>query len=542
MDQAAGPTVPTLRAGVPAFPQAGQAPGLSSDRVPALAWLIAAAFVAVEVAVSGLYGFMQDELYFVEASRHLAFGYVDQPPLTPLLTRVAELPGLSPTAIRIIPALAGGAVVVAAARFAALFGAGRLGRVLAALTMACTPVLLGAGHVDNTTALDLLAWTVVLLCVTTALLRDRPRWWLGAGVAAGLGLENNNLMLMLLIAVGLGVLLSQHAGVLRTRWPWLGAAIAAAIWVPNLIWQATHGWPQLAMASALHQQNNSTGDYLGGLPAQLLYLGLVGAALAIAGFIKLWRTRELRFLAVAVTVVVIYVLAWVPGKVYYTDGVAAAVLAAGSVATERWIARARRPRLLRDTMFAVVLVTTAVFLLADLAIVPAGDVHKLPGSSQHSAAVGNTVGWPQLVRAVASLGLVRNFPGRPAIGWPQLVRAVAAQDAALVRAGQPPTSIFTGWYTEAAALDVLGSADHLPPVLSGHNAYWLWGLGHASDRTVLVVDALGGLRPYFASCRLLTTYHAPDQVRNGWTPIQIGVCTGPSAGWHTLWPRLKHYQ
>ncbi len=514
MDQAAGSTVPAAAAG----PQAGRAPVSSSDRIPVLAWLIAAAFVVVELAVSGRYGFMQDELYFVEAGRHLAFGYVDQPPLTPLLTRVAELPGLSPTAIRIIPALAGGLVVVAASRFAALFGAGRLGRVLAALTMACTPVLLGADHVDNTTALNLLAWTVVLLWVTMALLRDRPRWWLGAGAAAGIGLENNNLMLMLLVAIGLGVLLSRQAGALRTRWPWLGAAIAAVIWVPNLIWQATHGWPQLAMASALHQQNNSAGDYLGGLPAQLVYLGLVGAVLAVAGFVKLWRTPELRFIAVAATVVVLYVLAWVPGKVYYTDGMAAAVLAAGSVAAERWIGRVRRPRLLRDTVFAVILVSTAVILLVVLPIVPIGDVHKLSASSQHSAAVGNTV------------------------GWPQLVRAVAAQDAAMVGAGQPPASIFTGYYAEAAALDVLGSADHLPPVLSGHNAYWMWGPGHASDRTVLVVDALGRLRPYFASCRLLTTYHAPYQVQNDWTPIQIGVCTGPSASWQTLWPRLKHYQ
>jgi 4-amino-4-deoxy-L-arabinose transferase-like glycosyltransferase len=485
--------------------------------VPLLAWLIAAGFVAVELAVSGRYGFMQDELYFVEASRHLAFGYVDQPPLTPLLTRIAELPGLSPTAIRIIPALAGGAVVVLAARFAALFGAGRLGRVLAALAMACSPVLLGADHVDNTTALDLLAWAVALLCVTTALLRDRPRWWLGAGAAAGLGLENNDLMFMLLIALALGVLLSQHAGTLRTRWPWLGAGIAAVIWAPNLIWQATHGWPQLAMASALHQQNNSAGDYLGGLPAQLLYLGLVGAALAVVGFIKLWRTPELRFIAVAVTVVLAYVLAWVPGKVYYADGVAPAVLAAGSLAAERWIARVRHPRLLRNSVFAAILATTALILFADLPIVPIGDVHKLPGSSQHSAAVGNTV------------------------GWPQLVRAVAAQDAAQAHAGQPPTSIFTGYYAEAAALDVLGPAGHLPPVLSGHNAYWMWGPGHASDRTVLVVDALGRLRHYFANCRLLTTYHAPYQVQNDWTPIQIGVCTGPVASWHTLWPHLKHY-
>jgi hypothetical protein len=158
----------------------------------------------------------------------------------------------------------------------------------------------------------------------------------------------------------------------------------------------------------------------------------------------------------------------------------------------------------------------AIALPVSLPIVPVGDVHSLPASSQQSS-LGDT------------------------IGWPQLTRSIAAQDAALVRAGQPPTSIFTGYYAEAGALDVLGSADHLPPVLSGHNAYWMWGPGRASDARVLVVDALGQLRPYFASCRLLTTYHAPYHVQNDWTDLQIGVCTGPAASWRTLWPHLRHY-
>jgi 4-amino-4-deoxy-L-arabinose transferase-like glycosyltransferase len=492
------------------------APVSPSDRVPALAWLIAAVFVAVELAESARYGFQQDELYFIVAGRHLAFGYVDQPPLTPLLTRITDILGVTPTAVRIVPALFGGAIVVIAARLAALFGAGRFGRVLAALATACAPIFLGAVHIDNTTAPELLAWSVVLLCVTTALLRHRPRWWLGAGAAAGLGLETNNLMLTLMIGLALGILVTAHRSVLRTRWPWLATGIAAVIWAPNIVWQATHGWPQLAMASALHQQNNSLAAYLGGLPAQLLYPGLLLAPLLIAGFVRLWRTPELRFIAVACTLIVLYVLAWIPGKVYYTDGMAPAVLAAGSLAAERWIARARRPRLRRGVVLGATLVGVAIALPGVLPIVPIGQVHGLPASAQHST-LGDTV------------------------GWPQLTRAVAAQDTALVRAGQPPTSIFTGWYGEAAALDVLGTADHLPPVLSGHNAYWMWGPGHASDRTVLVVDAFGWLRPYFASCRVLTTYHAPYHVQNDWTNIPIGVCTGPAAGWRALWPHLRHY-
>jgi Dolichyl-phosphate-mannose-protein mannosyltransferase len=511
-----GSVTPATEAAAAAVNPAPAARVAASDRVPGLAWVIGVAFVAVELAVSGRYGFQQDELYFLAAGRHLAFGYVDQPPLAPLLTRITGLLGVTPTAIRILPALAGGAVVVAAARMAALFGAGRAGRVLAALMMACAPVLLGAVHLANTTPLDLLAWTAVLLCVTTALLRHRPRWWLGAGAAAGAGLESDNLVALLLIALALGILASQHRTVLRTRWPWLGAGIAAVIWVPNLIWQATHHWPQLAMSAALHQENSTAADYAGGLPAQLLYLGLLAAPLVIAGFIKLWRTPQLRFIVITATLIAVYVLAWVPGKAYYTDGMAPAVLAAGALAAEQWITRARRPRLRRAIVFAAPLVGLAAAVTTVLPILPAGQVHNLPASAQHSSTVGDT------------------------IGWPQLTRAITAQDTALVRAGQPPTSIFTGYYAEAAALDILGTR-HLPPVLSGHNAYWMWGPGQASDRTVLAVDALAQLRPYFASCRLLTTYNAPYGVQNNWTDLQIGVCTGPTAGWPTLWPHLKHY-
>jgi hypothetical protein len=480
---------------------------------------VAALFVAVELAVSGRDGFQQDELYFLVAGHHLAFGYVDQPPLGPLLTRITDVLGVTPTAIRIIPALAGGAIVIMAARLAALFGAGRLGRVLAALVTACAPVFLGAVHVGNTTPLDLLAWTTVLLCVSTALLRHRPRWWLAAGGAAGVGLEADNLVVLLLIALAVGLLFSAQRPALRTRWPWLGAGIGALIWAPNVIWQATHGWPQLAMSAALHRENTSPGDYAAALPAEIVYLGLVMAPLVVAGFVVFWRTAEQRFLAIAATLVLVYVVAWVPGKVYYADGVAPAVLAAGAAATERWIARGRADRAQRRQQLLVViasLVGVVVTLPQVLPFLSASVVHSLPAASQHSS-VGDS------------------------IGWPQLTRAIAAQDAALVRDGQPPTSIFTGYYAEAATLAVYGGADHLPPVVSGNNAYWMWGPGRASDRTVLVVDALARLRPYFASCRLLTTYNPPYRVQNDWTDIQIGVCTGPTAGWPALWPHLKVY-
>lgn len=497
-------------------PPSPQRPVARSDRIPAGVWLVAAAFVAIELAVSSRYGFQQDELYFIVAGHHLAFGYVDQPPLAPLLTRITDILGVNPTAVRIVPALAGGATVVMAGKIAALFGGGRTSRVLAALAIACAPALLGSDHVGNTTPVDLLAWTAVLLCVCLALLRDQPRWWLVAGVAAGLGLESDNLLTLLLIALFAGILVSAQRGVLRTAWPWLGSAIAAVIWAPNLIWQATNGWPQLAMSAALHHENNSPGDYASAVPAQLLLAGLLVTPLLVAGFVRLWRTPELRFIAIAAALIVVYFIAWVPGKPYYTDGMLAPVLAAGAVAAEGWIRRGRRVRLRQVLLVAAPLVGLVIALQFVLPLLPASAVHSLPSAAQKSN-VGDS------------------------IGWPQLTATVAAQDTALTHAGERPTSIFTGYYPEAAALDLFGTADHLPPVLSGHNAYWTWGPGRASDHTVLVVDALSQLRPYFASCRLLTTYHAPYSVQNDWTDIQIAACTGPVASWHTLWPHLKYY-
>jgi hypothetical protein len=366
-------------------------------------------------------------------------------------------------------------------------------------------------HIGNTTPPALLTWALVVLCVSTAIARDRPRWWLGAGLAAGLGLQTNNLIALLLLALTVGLLATRRFDILGTRWPWLAAAIAAAIWAPNVVWQATHGWPQFAMAASLHRQNTSVAAYLGGLPAQIVYGGLFTAPVLIAGVVRLWRTAQLRYLAVTVTVVAAYVLAWVPGKPYYTSGLLPAVLAAGSLATERWFVRGRRPRARRILVFGAVLVATVLELPSVLPVWPVRDLHAHPTSAE----VADTVGWPELARRVAS------------------------ENTALTASGTPPTSIFTGNYAEAATLDVLGPPG-LPPVLSGHNAYGMWGPGSASDATVLAVDAADELRPYFAQCVTVGTFVTPHRVDNDFNHLDLSLCTGPTTDWPGLWPHLTH--
>ena len=202
---------------------------------------------------AGAYGFHRDEMYFILAGRHPDFGYVDQPPLTPLLSAAAAwLLGVTPLAIRILPALAAGAVVILTGDIARRLGASRTGQALAAVVVGISGVL-GAGHLDETTTYDVLFWTLTIWLLIPALDTRAPsdsRWrWLAIGLVVGIALENKTLAIALPATVGAGLLLLRRWDILRSPWPWVAALIAIVLWLPNLTWQATHGWTEPTMAA-----------------------------------------------------------------------------------------------------------------------------------------------------------------------------------------------------------------------------------------------------------------------------------------------------
>jgi hypothetical protein len=477
-------------------------------------WLAAACFIAVEIVASGRYGFHRDELYFLVAGNRLAFGYVDQGPLAPLLEHLSSLAlGTTPTAIRIVPALTGAATIPVAALIAQTLGGGRFAQTLAAVASACDPVLLGASHLANTTVYDLLGWALVLLFVLRALLAGDRRAWLWAGIVAGVDLENKNLILMLAAALLIALIFSPWRSVLRSRWLWLGVAAALLIFLPELIWQSQHGWTALAMSRALSREHSAGGDYAGYLPAQLVYPGLMALPIVIAGVLALWRRRELRFLAVAYGLVVAFVFVDVPGRAYYPSGFYPLLFAAGAVAIEaRAASRARR----RAWVTAPVVGALAGLVLV-LPLLPLHTMAKLRFLHKLAYDQGETVGWPQLARTVAKVY----------DGLPPGQRASA--------------SIFTGNYGEAGAIAIYGTRYGLPQPLSGHNNYWLWGPGKASDATVIAFDSSGQLAPHFARCRYVATFHSPDNVNNDENGSQIDVCTGPRGPWSSFWASLKNF-
>jgi len=481
--------------------------------VPWPVFVVAGLMLAGLLAVSGAYGFHGDELYFVVAGQHPAFGYVDQPPLTPLLSAAsAALLGVSPTAVRLLPALEMTLVVLIAALIARDLGGSRRAQVLAAIVAAVSGYL-AAGHLDTTTEPDLLAWALILWLLVRLLAGADRRLWLVVGVVAGIGLENKDTVVFLGAGLAVGFLVTRRWDVVRSPWAWAAVAIAFVLWLPNLAWQATNGWPQLTMASAI--AGYAADNRAQVIPLLWLFTGPLLFPVSLAGLIWIlgarsavpWRPLGVGGL-VALGLVVV-----TGGKAYYAIGSAILCMSAGAIVVDRWLARGHAA--LKTAALAVAAVlSAAIIVLLTLPVLPiaAYATSSLPATVPDTA---NQVGWPQFVATVASV--VDSLP--------------ADQRAHAV--------ILANDYSEASPLVLLGT--DLPPVYSGHNAYWGWG-PPAEDRTVVI--HVGDWRPedsadYFTGCRDVARIDNGLGVDNAEQGKAVSVCTGLRAPWATMWPALR---
>jgi len=482
-----------------------------------IAWLpilvVAAAFVALLLACTGEYGFHRDELYFIVAGRHPAPGYPDQPPFTPIVSAAAvELLGLSPLAIRILPALSAGAVVVLAALTARELGGSARAQLLAALLTAVSG-LPAAGHLASTATYDLLVWAVVAWLVVRLLAGADPREWLLVGLVAGIGLENKHTVLFLGFGLAAGIILARRWDLVRSRWPWLALAIAVLLWLPNLVWQAQHGFPQLEMASRIA---HSAGENRGNLvPELMLLLGTFTFPALLAGDWWLLRARVTepwRLLGWA-PIAVLGLVIVTGGKSYYAVGFVSLLTAGGGVVLDGWLAWGRPIRMaIAGTAIAA---TGALTALLVLPIVPVTSLGSTPIPDVNQEA-GAQVGWPQLVATVE--GVVDELPPE------QRDRAV----------------ILSANYGEAGAIELLG--DGSLPVASGHNGYWDWGPPDDSRTTVVLVGSWdpASWAMMLGTCEQRATVDNGVGVPNEEQGTVVAVCPQMTSRWSDVWPEFQH--
>jgi 4-amino-4-deoxy-L-arabinose transferase-like glycosyltransferase len=486
-------------------------------RGPVLA--AAGTITALLLAVSGRYGYHRDELYFLAAGRHLAWGYPDQPPFVPALARLVDtIAPDSVSALRTPSAFAAGAVVIFTGLIARELGGGRAAQVLAAASMCVAAVLLGAGHLLSTTTFGLLTWAALLWLFVRILRTGQERLWLAFGVVAGAGLLVNTLVAFLAAALFAGIALVGPRRVLASPWLWAGAAVALVLWAPYLLWQARHDWPQLEVSRAIAAGDSGTSEPRAlFLPFQL---GLVSPYLApvwIAGLVRLWhdaRMRPWRSLAVAyVLLAVAFVVTG--GKPYYLAGMFPVLLAAGAQPALDWGARGRAWLRRFAPVAAVALsVTTIPFAVP---VLPLASLHRTPIAS-FNYDIGETVGWPTYVAQIAAV-----YRGLPA-------------------ADRATTALLTRNYGEAGAIERYGQPFGLPTPHSGGTGYWYWGPPSSTATTVIAVGFdRGRLTRAFTDVRLATRLHNRYKIDNDEQDDPVWICTGRRAPWAQLWPTFRNF-
>ena len=484
-----------------------------------LAWrgvaLIAMAAFAVEMAFSARYGYVRDELYFLTAGQHLAFGYVDQPPLTPL---IARLSGHTLVGLRTGPALGLAFLIVATAAMSRELGAGRTGQLFAALAAAVCGEYLAAMHELTTTPLDFVGWAVLLLLVLRLLATEDPRWWLGIGPCVGVASEAKWNIWFLVSALACGLAVSSPRILRSGGWYLLaGCAIAAALAAPDLIWQAMHGWPNLAVYRSL--QGQAWQNRIQYWPAQILYTGPVLVPMLILGLTWILRGHDpvaVRFRPIGIACVIVIVAMFVlGGKPYYPGGAYTFLYAVGAVTVEARLARGGRSPAVRLASRMVAWGVVASFVA--LPVLPAAALHTVP-MQKINYDLGEEIAWPKQVAQVTSI-----YDGLPA-----QVRA--------------HTTILTGNYGEAGAIERYGPGDGLPEAYSGANNFWLWGPPPASDTDAIAVNVwLPLLRAEFANVRLVGTFSNGLGVSDDEQGVPIYVATGLKSSWATAWPAFRKY-
>src|SRR5215469_609405 len=204
------------------------------------------------------YGYFVDELYYLACSRHLDWGYVDQPPLIAVITWVARfLLGQSLPAIRFFPAVAGAAEVALTALIARELGGGRFAQVLSATSVLVAPGILGGDSLLTMNAFEPLFWMGCAYLVVRIIKTGNQRLWVCFGVIAGVGVENKYSMAMFAAGLVLGLLLASEWRLLANRWVWIGGAIALLIFVPNLLWNIQHHFPFLELQANIRRSGRN---------------------------------------------------------------------------------------------------------------------------------------------------------------------------------------------------------------------------------------------------------------------------------------------
>jgi Dolichyl-phosphate-mannose-protein mannosyltransferase len=486
----------------------------------------------IHLALGGRYGYFRDELYYLAAGRHLAWGYVDFAPLVAVYAKIGLLLGGSLHAIRLIPALAGAGVVALAIILASELGGGRFAQGLAGLAALVSPAVLAIDNFLSMNAVEPVLWMGAVAVLIRFLKTGNSRLWLWFGVLAGLGLMNKHSAAFFGLAVAVALLLTEHRRELLKPWIWLGGAIALVIFLPNILWQMSHHFPTLEDLENVRRSGKNI--VLGPVDfvwQQIFLLHPVLFPLWLAGLVSFLRRRWTRLLGWTYVVFFLVMFA-MHAKHYYLFPIYPMLFAGGAVAMERFFSKSAwtRDRLWpKAAVIAVIVLAASVVDVFMLPIFPPEQYIRYSGFlhlSQMKSEVHHKSSWPQM------------FADQ--FGWEELVAEVAKIYNSLAPEERARTAIFANNYGEAGAVDLFGPKYGLPPAICAHQNYFYWGPPAFDGDTVIILQGTReDLEDYFQSVEEAGTHANPYGMAEEDRPIYL--CRGPKFKFVEVWTRLKHW-
>ncbi len=502
---------------------------------PALVWVVVAGFAMLQLATAGRYGYFGDEMYHMACGEHLAWGYVDQPPLIAVfawLTR--HLFGTSVFAVHLFPAIAGVVLVWLTGLIARELGGGRFAQFVAALCSAGAGVYLVLFHIFTMNAFEPLFWMGCAYVVIRIVKIGNQKLWLWFGVLAGLGLENKYSMAVFGFAIVVGLVLTKERKALASKWIWIAGLIAFLIFLPNLLWNIQHHWPFLELMRNIRASGRDLGfTPLGYLRAQVFLMTPVTAPIWLLGILYFffWTTgKPFRVLGGAfITVLAVFII--LHGKDYYASPVYPMMFAGGAIALEQITAR-RSLGWLQPAAVVIVLAGTLAFLpLVSPVLSPEAFLRyqaKLPFKLQPDE------------KSMLAESMPHYYSW--SFGWEDMVRGVAKAYNSLPAEERTDTAIFGDNFAEAGAIDLIGPKYGLPKAIGGHQSYWLWGPRHFSGQTMIVVgDTPEGARHWFDEVTVVQELHNP--YAPPWENRPVLLCRHPKrfTSLAEAWPLLKNW-
>ena len=499
--------------------------------MPLLVVVIAALKFILHMAVAGRYGYFRDELYYIACSRHLDWGYVDQPPLIALLTWLEmHIGGTSLHSLRFLPAVAGVALVLLAARLAKELGAGNFGQWFAALATACVGVNFVIHYLMTMNAYEPLLWTGLAYVVVRIVNSGDQKLWIWFGVLAGVGLQNKYSIVIFAAGLIVGLLFTPERKSLLRPWIWTAGGIAFLIFLPNFIWNVQHHWPFLELIGNIKKSGR---DVVVGpvefLAQQTLIIGPQLLPVWLIGLLSLLLSKRYRALGVAYAFSLTFLIAS-HGKHYYLAPAYTVLLAAGAVAIERFVI-ARNAAWLKPVAAGAIAAST-IFVMPLVLPVLTPEQYQVYATKYAPFAV------PASEKSHLKASLPQHFADQ--FGWEEMTAAVNGAYQALPSEERAQTCIAASNYGEAGAIDFFGPKYGLPTSISAHQNYFLWG---PHDCTGKILIALGDrLKTWQSRCERAEV--AAELSHPYAIPFENGpviVCHGLKADLQQSWPKLKNW-